>query len=445
MFQNLQNKLRDAIHKLKGHDVITEANVSETLREVRRALLDADVSYAVARDFTRDVKAQAIGQKVLTALNPGQLMVKVVRNALADLMGSTQVGIHMDGNPSAILIAGLQGSGKTSFSVKLAHYLKSKKGKKPLLVAGDVHRPAAVAQLQVWGAQIGVPVFALEGSADPVAIARQGIQRAQSAGCNPVIVDTAGRLAVDAEMMDEVSHIHRAIRPSETLFVVDSMTGQDAVHTATAFNDRLDFDGVVLTKLDGDARGGAALTIKSVVHKPIKFISTGERMDAIDVFYPKRMADRILGMGDVVSLVERAQAQYDAGEARKLQKRIAENRFDFNDFLKQIERVKRMGSTKDLLGMLPGAGRALRRADIGDDAFKQVEAIIFSMTPYERENPSEINSSRRRRIAKGSGTSIQAVNRLLKQFAQMAEAMKLIRRGAGGRIISFMSKSSGIT
>lgn len=444
MFQNLQDKLKGALHNLKGHGVITELNVAETLKAVRRALLDADVSYPVARDFTRDVKERALGQKVLTALNPGQLMVAIVRRALADLMGGTQAGIHIDGNPSVILIAGLQGSGKTTFSGKLAHYLKEKKGKNPILIAGDVRRPAAIDQLQVLGAQIDVPVFALEGNPDPVAIAQAGVQRAKADGHNAVIVDTAGRLAVDAEMMDEISRVHRALRPSETLFVVDSMTGQDAVHTASAFNDRLDFDGVVLTKLDGDTRGGAALTIKSVVHKPIKFISTGERMDAMDVFYPERMADRILGMGDVVSLVERAQAQYDEGEARKLQKKIAENRFDFNDFLTQIERVKRMGSTKDLLGMMPGAGQALQGADIRDDAFKQVEAIIFSMTPYERENPPEINFSRKRRIAKGAGTSVQEVNRLLKQFAQMAQMVKRMQGGAGRKIMQSIGRRGDI-
>lgn len=444
MFQNLQDKLDSALHKLKGRGMITEVNVAETLKAVRRALLNADVSYNVARDFTNRIKEKAIGQKVLTALNPSQLLVKIVRDELAVLMGDEQQGIDLSKNPSIILIAGLQGSGKTTFSAKLAQYLKKKKAKRPLLVAGDVYRPAAIDQLQVLGAQIQVPVFSLEGEKNPVAIAQEGIAQAQAEKCDVVIVDTAGRLAVDEEMMLEISNVHRAIRPSETLFVVDAMMGQDAVHTAQAFHERLHFEGVVLTKLDGDTRGGAALTIRSVVDKPIKFMSTGEKLEAIDVFYPERMADRILGMGDVVSLVERVQEQYDEAEARKIQRKIAKNRFDFDDFLNQIKQLKRMGNMKDLLGMIPGSAKALKELDIEENAFKHVEAIVHSMTPYERQNPPEINASRKRRIARGSGTSVQEVNRLLKQFDQMSKMMKLMQGNAGRKALQSMSRRGGM-
>ncbi|MEP2937744.1 MAG: signal recognition particle protein [Gilvibacter sp.] len=438
MFDNLSDKLDKALHVLKGHGSITEVNVAETLKEVRRALLDADVNYKIAKDFTNTVKEKALGQDVLTTLQPGQLMVKLVKDELTELMGGDAAGINLSGNPSVILMSGLQGSGKTTFSGKLANYLKSKKSKKPLLVACDVYRPAAIDQLHVVGDQIGVEVFSDRGNNDPVAIAKAALAHAKSNGFNVVIVDTAGRLAVDEEMMTEIANIHSAITPHETLFVVDSMTGQDAVNTAKAFNDKLNFDGVILTKLDGDTRGGAAISIKSVVNKPIKFIGTGEKMEALDVFYPSRMADRILGMGDVVSLVERAQEQFDEEEARKLQKKIAKNQFGFDDFLKQIQQVKKMGNMKDLIGMIPGAGKALKGMDIDDDAFKHIEAIIHSMTPSERSNPSVINASRKKRIGKGSGTSVQQVNQLLKQFNQMSKMMKMMQGGGGRKMMQML-------
>ncbi|MCB0424286.1 MAG: signal recognition particle protein [Flavobacteriaceae bacterium] len=438
MFNNLSDKLDKALHVLKGHGSITEVNVAETLKEVRRALLDADVNFKIAKDFTNTVKEKALGQNVLTTLQPGQLMVKIVKDELTQLMGGDAAGINLSGNPTVILMSGLQGSGKTTFSGKLANYLKTKKTKKPLLVACDVYRPAAIDQLHIVGEQIKVEVFSDKGNNDPVAIAKAGIAHAKANGFNVVIIDTAGRLAVDEAMMKEISNIHQAVQPQETLFVVDSMTGQDAVNTAKAFNDVLNFDGVILTKLDGDTRGGAALSIKSVVNKPIKFIGTGEKMDAIDVFYPSRMADRILGMGDVVSLVERAQEQYDEEEARKLQKKIAKNQFGFDDFLKQIQQIKKMGSMKDLMGMIPGAGKMLKDIDIDDDAFKHIEAIIHSMTPNERSNPSIINGSRKQRIGKGSGTSVQEVNQLLKQFDQMSKMMKMMQGGKGKQMMQMM-------
>ncbi|WP_327017960.1 signal recognition particle protein [Croceibacter atlanticus] len=440
MFDSLSDKLDKALHVLKGHGQITEVNVAETLKEVRRALVDADVNYKIAKEFTSTVKEKALGQGVLKDLKPGQLMVKLVKDELTELMGGEVEGINLSGNPSIILMSGLQGSGKTTFSGKLANFLKNKKTKKPLLVACDIYRPAAINQLHVVGEQIGVEVFSDEGNQDPVAISKAAIAYAKQNGHNVVIIDTAGRLAVDEAMMTEISNIHKAIQPQETLFVVDSMTGQDAVNTAKAFNDTLNFDGVILTKLDGDTRGGAAISIKSVVDKPIKFIGTGEKMDAIDVFYPSRMADRILGMGDVVSLVERAQEQYDEEEARKLQKKIAKNQFGFDDFLKQIQQVKKMGSMKDLMGMIPGAGKMMKDIDIDDDAFKGIEAIIHSMTPEERSNPSIINSSRKKRVAKGSGTSVQEVNQLLKQFTQMSKMMKMMQGGGGKKMMQMMGK-----
>jgi signal recognition particle subunit SRP54 len=439
MFSNLSDKLDKALHVLKGHGSITEVNVAETLKEVRRALLDADVNFKIAKEFTTTVKEKALGQNVLTTLQPGQLMVKIVKDELTALMGGDAEGINLSGNPSVILMSGLQGSGKTTFSGKLANYLKNKKTKKPLLVACDVYRPAAIDQLHVVGGQIGVEVFSDRDNKNPVAIAQAGIAHAKANGYNVVIIDTAGRLAVDEVMMNEISNIHKAIQPQETLFVVDAMTGQDAVNTAKAFNDVLNFDGVILTKLDGDTRGGAALSIKSVVNKPIKFIGTGEKMEAIDVFYPSRMADRILGMGDVVSLVERAQEQYDEEEARKLSKKIAKNQFGFDDFLKQIQQIKKMGNMKDLLGMIPGAGKMLKDVDIDDDAFKHVEAIIQSMTPKERSNPAIINASRKKRIGQGSGTSVQEVNRLMKQFDQMSKMMKMMQGGKGKQMMQMMN------
>ena len=430
MFENLSDRLERSFKILKGEGKITEINVAETLKDVRRALLDADVNYKVAKQFTDTVKQKAMGMNVLTAVKPGQLMVKIVHDELATLMGGESVGLNLTGKPSIILMSGLQGSGKTTFSGKLANRLKQSAGKKPLLVACDVYRPAAIEQLKVVGAQIGVPVYTEEGSKDVVEIARHAIQEAKAKGHDVVIVDTAGRLAVDEEMMDEIYHLKQAVNPDETLFVVDAMTGQDAVNTAKEFNERLDFDGVVLTKLDGDTRGGAALSIRTVVTKPIKYIGTGEKMEAIDAFYPERMADRILGMGDVVSLVERAQQQYDEEEAKRLQKKIQKNQFDFDDFLNQIHQIKKMGNLKDLASMIPGVGKAIRDIDIDDNAFKGIEAIIYSMTPQERKNPAILNTSRRQRIAKGSGTNIQEVNRLIKQFDQTRKMMKMVT-GAG--------------
>ncbi|MDJ0647013.1 MAG: signal recognition particle protein [Flavobacteriaceae bacterium] len=438
MFTNLSDKLDKAFHVLKGHGKITEINVAETLKEVRRALLDADVNYKIAKEFTNRVKEKALGQNVLTTLNPGQLLVKIVKDELTELMGGETVGMNLGGSPTVILMSGLQGSGKTTFSGKLANYLKKKKTKQVLLVGCDVYRPAAINQLKVVGEQIGVEVYAEEGNQNPVEISQNAIKHAKATGKNVVIIDTAGRLAVDDEMMTEISNIHKAVHPQETLFVVDSMTGQDAVNTAKAFNDILNFEGVVLTKLDGDTRGGAALSIKSVVNKPIKFIGTGEKMEAIDVFHPDRMADRILGMGDVVSLVERAQEQFDEQEARKLQKKIAKNQFGFDDFLKQIQQIKKMGNMKDLVGMIPGVGKAMKDVDIDDDAFKGIEAIIHSMTPSERSKPSTINASRKKRIAKGSGTSVQEVNQLMKQFEQMSKMMKMMQGGGGKRMMQMM-------
>ena len=440
MFDSLSEKLDKALHNLKGHGSITEVNVAETLKEVRRALLDADVNFKIAKEFTNSVKDKALGQNVLTTLQPGQLMVKLVKDELTQLMGGSAEGLNLQGNPTVILMSGLQGSGKTTFSGKLAQFLKTKKSKNPLLVACDVYRPAAIDQLHVVGDQIGVPVFSAPDEKDPVEIAQAAIAHAKANGNNAVIVDTAGRLAVDAAMMDEIARIHDAVTPQETLFVVDAMTGQDAVNTAKAFNDRLNFDGVILTKLDGDTRGGAALSIRSVVDKPIKFIGTGEKMDAIDVFYPERMADRILGMGDVVSLVERAQEQFDEEEARKIQKKIAKNQFGFDDFLNQIQQVKKMGSMKDLMGMIPGMGKALKGIDIDDDAFKHIEAMIHSMTPKERANPKLINGSRKKRIALGSGTDIQEVNKLIKQFDQMSKMMKMMQGGGGKKMMQMMGQ-----
>jgi signal recognition particle subunit SRP54 len=444
MFDNLSDKLDKALHVLKGHGQITEINVAETLKEVRRALLDADVNFKIAKDFTNTVREKALGQQVLTSLQPGQLMVKLVKDELTQLMGGESVGLNLADNPSIILMAGLQGSGKTTFSGKLALYLKSKKSKNPLLVACDVYRPAAIDQLQVVGDQIGVAVYSNKEESNPVAIAQAGIAHAKANGHNLVIIDTAGRLAVDEAMMAEIANIHKAITPSETLFVVDAMTGQDAVNTAKVFHDVLNFDGVILTKLDGDTRGGAAISIKSVVTKPIKFIGTGEKMEALDVFYPERMADRILGMGDVVSLVERAQDQFDEEEARKIQKKIAKNTFGFDDFLTQIQQIKKMGNLKDLMGMIPGAGKALKGLDIDDDAFKHIEAIIHSMTPLERSQPTRLDASRKKRIAKGSGRTIQDVNQLLKQFDQMSKMMKMMQGGGGKKMMQMMGGLGGM-
>jgi signal recognition particle subunit SRP54 len=426
MFDNLTDKFERAFKVLKGQGQITEINVAETLKEVRRALLDADVNFKTAKDFTVRVKDKAMGANVLTAISPSQLMVKICHEELVELMGGNESEIQIQGNPGVVLMSGLQGSGKTTFSGKLANYLKTKKNKKPLLVACDVYRPAAIDQLHVLGEQLGIEVYSNKEEKDPVKIATEAINHARSKGFNVVIVDTAGRLAIDEAMMDEIARVKEAIKPTETLFVVDSMTGQDAVNTAKAFNDRINFDGVVLTKLDGDTRGGAALSIKTVVDKPIKFVGTGEKMDALDVFYPKRMADRILGMGDVVSLVERAQEQFNEEEARKLQKRIQKDQFDFNDFLGQIQQIKKMGNVKDLMGMIPGMGKAVKDVDIQDDAFKHIEAIIYSMTPKERANPSIMNGQRKNRIAAGSGTNIQEVNKLLKQFEDTKKMMKMM-------------------
>ena len=426
MFENLSERLERSLKILKGQGKITEINVAETLKDVRRALLDADVNYKVAKQFTDTVKAKALGQNVLTAVKPGEMMVKIVHDELASLMGSETAQLNLSGNPTVILMSGLQGSGKTTFSGKLARKLKSEKSKRPLLVACDVYRPAAIDQLKVLGEQINVPVYTEEGNNNPVEIAKNAIRHAKANNLDLVIVDTAGRLAVDEQMMDEIEAIKNAINPQEILFVVDAITGQDAVNTAKEFNDRLDFDGVVLTKLDGDTRGGAALSIRAVVTKPIKFVGTGEKLDALDLFHPARMADRILGMGDIVSLVEKAQNAYNEEEARKLSKKIAKNQFDFNDFLSQIQQIKKMGNLKDLASMIPGVGKAIKDIDIDDNAFKGIEAIIHSMTREERANPSIINQSRRQRIAKGSGTTIVEVNRMLKQFEQMRKMMKTV-------------------
>ncbi len=439
MFENLSEKLERSFKLLKGQGKITEINIAETLKDVRRALLNADVNYKTAKTFTEAVKQKALGADVLNAVQPGQMMVKIVHDELAQLMGGESVDINIKGNPAVILMAGLQGSGKTTHTGKLANLLKTKRGKKPLLVAGDVYRPAAINQLQVLGEQIGVPVYTEEGNNDPVKLAKDGIKHAKANGHDLVIVDTAGRLAIDEQMMNEIAAIKKAINPEEILFVVDSMTGQDAVNTAKEFNDRLNFDGVILTKLDGDTRGGAALSIRSVVNKPIKFVGMGEKMDALDVFHPNRMADRILGMGDIVSLVERAQEQFDAEEARKLQKKIAKNQFSFNDFLSQIQQIKKMGNLKDLAGMIPGMGKAIKNMDFDDDAFKGIEAIIYSMTPEERENPTILNGSRRKRIAVGSGTNIQEVNRLIKQFEDTRKVMRMMTKGNNmGRMMQNM-------
>lgn len=426
MFENLSDRLERSFKILKGEGKITEINVAETLKDVRRALLDADVNFKVAKSFTDTVKKKALGMNVLTAVKPSQLMVKIVHDELAELMGGKAAQLNLEGRPAVILMSGLQGSGKTTFSGKLANMLKTKNHKKPLLVACDVYRPAAIEQLKVVGETVGVPVYSEPDNKNVVEIADNAIREAKAKGYDVVIVDTAGRLAVDEEMMSEIETLKNAIRPSETLFVVDSMTGQDAVNTAKEFNDRLDFDGVVLTKLDGDTRGGAALSIRTVVTKPIKFVGTGEKMEAIDVFHPDRMADRILGMGDIVSLVERAQEQFDEKQAKELEKKIRKNKFDFNDFLAQIEQIKKMGNIKDLAAMIPGVGKAIKDVDIDDNAFKSVEAIIHSMTPKERTNPEIINQSRRLRIAKGSGTKVDEVNRLLKQFDQMRKMMKMV-------------------
>lgn len=438
MFDSLSNKLESAFKVLKGHGKITEINVAETLKEVRRALLDADVNFKIAKEFTNRVKEKALGQKVLTSLQPGQLLVKIVKDELTELMGSSAEEMELSAKPSVILMSGLQGSGKTTFSGKLALYLKNKKKKNPLLVACDVYRPAAIDQLGVLGEQIDVPVFSDIEEKNPLKIAQAAIKQAKQQNNDVVIIDTAGRLAVDEVLMKEISDIYEAIKPEETLFVVDSMTGQDAVNTAKAFHDTLNFDGVILTKLDGDTRGGAALSIKSVINKPIKFIGTGEKMEALDVFYPERMADRILGMGDVVSLVERAQEQFDQEQARKISKKIAKNQFGFDDFLSQIQQVKKMGNMKDLMGMIPGAGKMMGDVDIDDDSFKYIETIIGSMTPKERSEPNLLNHSRKTRIAKGSGRDISEVNQLIKQFGQMSKMMKMMQGGKGKQMMQML-------
>ena len=443
MFENLTEKLERSFKILRGEGRITEINVAETLKEIRRALIDADVSYKVAKSFTDEVKQKALGQDVLTSVKPGQMITKIVRDELAQLMGGTATDISLEGNPAVILIAGLQGSGKTTFSGKLASFIKSKKGRQVLLVACDVYRPAAIEQLKILGQTVGVEVYTEPGNNNPVEIAKNAISYARQKSYNTVIVDTAGRLAVDEAMMVEITNIKAAINPSETLFVVDAMTGQDAVNTAKEFNDRLDFDGVVLTKLDGDTRGGAAISIRSVVNKPLKFISSGEKMDALQVFHPERMADRILGMGDVVSLVERAQEQFDEEQARKLKKKLIKNQFNFNDFREQIAQIKKMGNLKDLASMIPGMGKMLRDVDIPDDAFKQTEAIIDSMTPAEREHPEIIDARRRERIAKGSGTTVADVNRLLKQFEQTRKMMKTVAGGGLQQKMKQMKRGGG--
>jgi signal recognition particle subunit SRP54 len=441
MFENLTDKLEKSFKILKGQGKITEINIADSLKEVRRALLDADVNYKIAKEFTDTVKAKALGQNVIKAVQPGQMMVKLVHDELVQLMGGEKEDINLDGKPNIILIAGLQGSGKTTFSGKLALFLKEKKHKKPLLVAGDVYRPAAIEQLKVLGEQIGVPVFTIEGEMNPVKIAKQAIAKAVEMGYTNVIVDTAGRLAIDEEMMREIRSLKEELHPHESLFVVDSMTGQDAVNTAKEFNEQIDYDGVVLTKLDGDARGGAALSIRYIVQKPIKFVSSGEKMNALDIFYPERMADRILGMGDVVSLVEKAQEQIDEEEARRLQKKIAKNEFNLDDFFKQIQQIKKMGNIKDLASMIPGVGKAIRDMDIDNDAFKSIEAIIQSMTMKERENPTILNGSRKKRIAEGSGTSVQEVNKLLTQFNETRKMMKMMTGGGMRGMMKNMKKA----
>ena len=444
MFENLSDRLERSFKILKGEGKITEINVAETLKDVRRALLDADVNYKVAKNFTDTVKKKALGMNVLTAVKPSQLMVKIVHDELAELMGGEAADLHLTSRPAIILMSGLQGSGKTTFSGKLANLLKQKQHRNPLLVACDVYRPAAIEQLKVVGAQIGVPVYTEEGNKDVCAIAANAVKEAKAKSYDVVIVDTAGRLAVDEQMMDEIARLKESLNPDETLFVVDSMTGQDAVNTAKEFNDRLNFDGVVLTKLDGDTRGGAALSIRTVVTKPIKFVGTGEKMEALDVFHPSRMADRILGMGDIVSLVERAQEQFDEEEAKKLQKKIQKNKFDFNDFLGQIEQIKKMGNLKELASMIPGVGKAIKDVDIDDNAFKGIEAIIKSMTPKERTNPEILNQSRRQRIAKGSGTNLQEVNRLIKQFDQTRKMMKMVTGSQMAKMAGMMGKMKGM-
>ncbi len=444
MFSNLQDKLDRAFKVLKGQGNITEINVAETMKEIRKALLDADVNYKTAKTFTDDVKQKALGENVLTSISPGQLLTKIMNDELTELMGGTVTELEITKNPTIILIAGLNGAGKTTFSGKLANFLKASKGKKPLLVAGDVYRPAAIDQLEVLGQQVGVPVYVDRESTDPIGIAVAGVEEAKRNGQNVVIIDTAGRLAIDEALMKEITAVKDATQPHEILFVVDSMTGQDAVNTAKAFNDRLDFTGVVLTKLDGDTRGGAALSIKSVVNIPIKFIGTGEKMEALDVFHPDRMASRILGMGDVVSLVERAQQQFDEKQAAELQKKIRKNKFDFNDFKSQIQQIKKMGNMKDLMGMIPGVGKAIKDVEIDDDAFKPIEAIIDSMTPFERENPDAIDPKRRNRIAKGSGTSLDEVNKLMKQFSDMRKVMKQMSNpGMAAKMMRNMPKMPG--
>ncbi len=438
MFENLTDRLERSFRLIKGEGRITEINIAETLKEVRRALIDADVNYKIAKQFTDTVKQKALGQDVLKSIKPGQMLIKIVHDELIELMGGQSQEINLKGNPAVILIAGLQGSGKTTFSGKLANFIKSKKGRNPLLVAGDVYRPAAIEQLKVLGMQIGVSVYTEENNTDPVKIAQNAIQHARTKGYNVVIIDTAGRLSIDEQMMNEISAIKKATSPHEILFVVDSMTGQDAINTARAFNERLNYDGIVLTKLDGDTRGGAALSIKAEVNKPIKFVSTGEKMEAIDIFYPDRMADRILGMGDIVTLVERAQEQFDAEEAKRLQKKIAKNQFDFNDFFNQIQQIKKMGNIKELASMIPGMGKVMKDIDVDDNAFKSIEAIIRSMTPEERENPEILNGSRRKRIALGSGTSIQEVNRLIKQFEDAKKVMKMFSGGNAMKMMGAM-------
>ena len=440
MFNSLQDKLDKALQNIQGRGKITEINVAETVKEIRRALVDADVNYKVAKDLTKRVQDKALGQNVLTSITPGQLMTKIVHDELVELMGTTQEGINLSDKPTIILIAGLQGSGKTTFSGKLANYLKQKRSKNPLLVACDVYRPAAIDQLTVLADQVGVTIYKEIENKNPVEISQNAIQFAKENKHDVVIIDTAGRLAIDEAMMNEIRNVHQAVKPTETLFVVDAMTGQDAVNTALAFNHVLDYNGVVLTKLDGDTRGGAALTVRSVVNKPIKFISTGEKMEALDLFYPERMADRILGMGDVVSLVERAQEQFDEEEAKKLHKKIAKNEFGFDDFLTQINQIKKMGNMKDLMGMLPGVGKAIKDVDINDDAFKHIEAIIYSMTPEERRKPSVIDMNRKKRIAKGSGRKLEDVNALMKQFEQMGKMMKMMQGPQGKQLMQMMSK-----